>query len=76
MKLICFFLLQERAEVRTARVSLVFGLMSMLPRKTYRNFIKWLLKLTTTAKVVHRQIGMVIILSFIQIMQLFILLQN
>ncbi|XP_072938670.1 condensin-2 complex subunit D3-like [Epargyreus clarus] len=48
----------ERAEVRTARVSLVMGLMSLLPRKAYRKFVKWLLKLSTTSKVSHRQIAL------------------
>lgn len=50
---------QERAEVRTARVSLVIGLMSLLPRKAYRKFVKWLIKLSTTSKVSHRQISLV-----------------
>ncbi|KAL0880882.1 hypothetical protein ABMA27_002063 [Loxostege sticticalis] len=48
----------ERAEVRAPRVSLVVGLMSLLPRKSYRNIVKWLLKLSTTSKVSHRQIAM------------------
>ncbi|XP_050346947.1 condensin-2 complex subunit D3-like [Nymphalis io] len=48
----------EKAEVRSARVSLVVGLMSLLPRKSYGNFVKWLLKLSTTAKVPHRQIAL------------------
>ncbi|XP_028174411.1 uncharacterized protein LOC114363018 [Ostrinia furnacalis] len=48
----------ERAEVRAARVSLVVGLMSLLPRKSYRNIVKWLLKLSTTSKISHRQIAM------------------
>ncbi|KAM3964157.1 condensin-2 complex subunit D3 [Aphomia sociella] len=48
----------ERAEVRAARVSLVIGLMSLLPRKTYRTIVKWLIKLSTTAKVSHRHIAM------------------
>ncbi|KAJ0175566.1 hypothetical protein K1T71_008725 [Dendrolimus kikuchii] len=48
----------ERAEVRAARVSLVIGLMSLLPRKSYRKIVKWLLKLTATSKIPHRQIAM------------------
>ncbi|CAH0714397.1 unnamed protein product, partial [Brenthis ino] len=48
----------ERAEVRSARVSLVVGLMSMLTGKTYKKFVKWLLKLSATAKVSHRQIAL------------------
>ncbi|XP_047530074.1 condensin-2 complex subunit D3-like isoform X2 [Vanessa atalanta] len=48
----------EKAEVRSARVSLVVGLMSLLPRKSYGNYVKWLLKLSTTAKVPHRQIAL------------------
>ncbi|XP_052756211.1 condensin-2 complex subunit D3-like isoform X2 [Galleria mellonella] len=48
----------ERAEVRSARVSLVIGLMSLLPQKSYRNIVKWLIKLSTTAKVSHRHIAM------------------
>ncbi|XP_060803815.1 condensin-2 complex subunit D3 [Amyelois transitella] len=48
----------ERAEVRAARVSLVFGLMSLLPKKSYRKTVKWLLTLSTTSKVSHRQIAM------------------
>ncbi|CAH2108291.1 unnamed protein product [Euphydryas editha] len=51
----------ERAEVRLARVSLVVGLMSLLPRKSYRSFVKWLLKLSTTAKVSHRQVALEIL---------------
>ncbi|XP_053612287.1 condensin-2 complex subunit D3-like [Plodia interpunctella] len=48
----------ERAEVRSARVSLVFGLMSLLPKKSYKKIVKWLLTLSTTSKVSHRQIAM------------------
>ncbi|XP_045447680.1 uncharacterized protein LOC123656001 [Melitaea cinxia] len=51
----------ERAEVRFARVSLVVGLMSLLPHKSYRNFVNWLLKLSTTAKVSHRLIALEIL---------------
>lgn len=47
----------ERYDVRNARVSLVSGLMSLLPRKSYRKTVKWLLKLSTTSKVPHRQIA-------------------
>ncbi|XP_059046345.1 condensin-2 complex subunit D3-like [Achroia grisella] len=48
----------ERAEVRAARVSLIIGLMSLLPQKSYSNFVKWIIKLSTTSKVSHRQIAM------------------
>ncbi|CAG9785694.1 unnamed protein product [Diatraea saccharalis] len=48
----------ERAEVRSARVSLVVGLMSLLPHKSYRSTVKWLLKLSTTSKISHRQIAL------------------
>ncbi|KPJ11236.1 Condensin-2 complex subunit D3 [Papilio machaon] len=51
----------ERAEVRTARMSLVLGLMSLLPKKSYKDFIKWILKLSTTSKVSHRQIAVEIL---------------
>lgn len=50
---------QERAEVRAARVSLVVGLMSLLPRRAYRATVSWLLTLSATAKVAHRHIAMV-----------------
>lgn len=45
--------------MRSARVSLIVGLMSMLTGKTYKNFVKWLLTLSATAKVAHRQIALV-----------------
>ncbi|XP_039751087.1 condensin-2 complex subunit D3-like isoform X2 [Pararge aegeria] len=48
----------EKAEVRTARVSLVVGLMSLLPHKSYKKIVKWLLTLSTTAKITHRQIAL------------------
>ncbi|XP_069356527.1 condensin-2 complex subunit D3-L isoform X2 [Maniola hyperantus] len=48
----------EKAEVRTARVSLVVGLMSLLPKKSYKKIVKWLLTLSTTAKITHRQIAL------------------
>ncbi|CAG4975499.1 unnamed protein product [Parnassius apollo] len=51
----------ERAEIRTTRMSLVVGLMSLLPKKSYKDTIKWLLKLSTTAKVSHRQIALEIL---------------
>ncbi|XP_045534582.1 condensin-2 complex subunit D3 [Papilio machaon] len=51
----------ERAEVRTARMSLVLGLMSLLPKKSYKDFIKWILKLSATSKVSHRQIAVEIL---------------
>ncbi|CAB3223489.1 unnamed protein product [Arctia plantaginis] len=47
----------ERQEVRNARVSLVSGLMSLLPRQSYRKTVRWLLKLSTTSRVAHRQIA-------------------
>jgi hypothetical protein len=50
--------------VRTARVSLVVGLMSLLPHKTYRVTVNWLLKLSTTAKIPHRQIALVCIQNY------------
>ncbi|XP_063362383.1 uncharacterized protein LOC134651237 isoform X2 [Cydia amplana] len=51
----------ERAEVRSARVSLVIGLMSILPQKSYRFIVRWILKLSNTAKVSHRQISLELI---------------
>ncbi|XP_052739569.1 condensin-2 complex subunit D3 [Bicyclus anynana] len=48
----------EKAEVRSARVSLVVGLMSLLPNKSYKKIVKWLMTLSTTAKVSHRQIAL------------------
>ncbi|KAI5642712.1 condensin-2 complex subunit D3 isoform X1 [Phthorimaea operculella] len=48
----------ERGEVRNARAQLVTGMMSMLPRKQYRAMVKWLLTLSTTAKIPHRQIAL------------------
>lgn len=51
--------IQERQEVRNARVSLVTGLMTLLPRQSYRKTVRWLLKLSTTSRVAHRQIAVV-----------------
>ncbi|XP_061703895.1 uncharacterized protein LOC133515380 [Cydia pomonella] len=51
----------ERAEVRSARVSLVIGLMSILPQKSYRFIVRWILKLSNTAKVSHRHIALELI---------------
>ncbi|XP_068632402.1 condensin-2 complex subunit D3-L [Battus philenor] len=51
----------EKAEVRTSRMSLVVGLMSLLPKKSYKEVIKWILKLSTTSKVSHRQIAIEIL---------------
>ncbi|XP_047984801.1 LOW QUALITY PROTEIN: uncharacterized protein LOC125225234 [Leguminivora glycinivorella] len=51
----------ERAEVRSARVSLVIGLMSILPQKSYRFIVRWILKLSNTARVSHRQIALELI---------------
>ncbi|XP_075974745.1 condensin-2 complex subunit D3-like [Anticarsia gemmatalis] len=48
----------ERSEVRNARVSLVSGLMSLLPPKAYRKIVKWVLQLSKTYKVPHRQIAL------------------
>ncbi|CAK1540518.1 unnamed protein product [Leptosia nina] len=56
----------EKAEVRQTRIQLVVGLMSLLPKKSYCNFIKWLLKLMTTTKVPHRQIAMEILAQLLQ----------
>ncbi|CAG9578741.1 unnamed protein product [Danaus chrysippus] len=51
----------ERAEVRTARVSLVVGLMSLLPTKSYKKIVTWLLKLSSTSKISHRQVALEIL---------------
>ncbi|XP_063534231.1 uncharacterized protein LOC134744376 [Cydia strobilella] len=51
----------ERAEVRSARVSLVIGLMSILPQKSYRFIVRWILKLSNTTKVSHRHIALELI---------------
>lgn len=51
----------ERAEVRNSRVSLIVGLMSLLPKKSHRKTVKWVLKLSTTSKVAHRHIAMEIL---------------
>ncbi|XP_061382352.1 condensin-2 complex subunit D3-like isoform X1 [Danaus plexippus] len=51
----------ERAEVRTARVSLVVGLMSLLPTKSYKKMVTWLLKLSSTSKISHRQVALEIL---------------
>ncbi|XP_045532916.1 condensin-2 complex subunit D3-like [Pieris brassicae] len=51
----------EKAEVRQTRIPLVVGLMSLLPQRSYCTTVKWLLKLTTTAKVPHRQVAMEIL---------------
>ncbi|KAG7306251.1 hypothetical protein JYU34_008851 [Plutella xylostella] len=55
----------ERAEVRAARVSLVVGLMSLLPRRAYRATVSWLLTLSATAKVAHRHIAMEILANLL-----------
>lgn len=52
--------------MRSARVSLIVGLMSMLTGKTYKDFVKWLLTLSATAKVAHRQISLVCNKSYLQ----------
>ncbi|CAH2076405.1 unnamed protein product, partial [Iphiclides podalirius] len=51
----------ERAEVRTARISLVLGLLILLPTKLYEDLIKWVLKLSTTSKISHRQVALEIL---------------
>ncbi|CAG4948586.1 unnamed protein product [Colias eurytheme] len=55
----------EKAEVRQTRISLVAGLMSLLPKRSYCNIVKWLLKLSATSKILHRQIAMEILAQLV-----------
>ncbi|KAJ2950008.1 hypothetical protein O0L34_g11345 [Tuta absoluta] len=48
-----------------SQVGEVTGMMSMLPRKTYRYMVKWLLVLSTTAKIPHRQIALELLASLL-----------
>ncbi|XP_041986894.1 condensin-2 complex subunit D3-like isoform X2 [Aricia agestis] len=57
----------ERVEVRTARVSLITSLMELLPQKLFCDTVKWLIKLSTTAKVAHRQVALELIAKFLSI---------
>ncbi|KAL4715401.1 hypothetical protein ACJJTC_015172, partial [Scirpophaga incertulas] len=51
----------ERAEVRSARSSLIGGLMSCLPHRSHRVVVNWLLELSTTSKVAYRHIALELI---------------
>ncbi|XP_050673805.1 condensin-2 complex subunit D3-like isoform X2 [Leptidea sinapis] len=55
----------EKAEVRMTRVNLTVGLMSLLPQRSFRSYVRWMIRLNSSTKVPHRQIALEVLFKLL-----------